>query len=186
MKHTIVRAMFGLVLVGCGGDSDRSATDGANTGTIAVTSTAFIEGGEIPVVHTCKDANTSPALSWTGAPSGTQSFAVVLTDLSLTPHLVHWVIYDIPAGSAGLPGSVENAYAPANVAGAHQAVSVHAPIVGYYGPCPPSKHTYELAAYALDVATLPGATDQTSRADALTSILSHKLGNGTLTGTYTP
>jgi Raf kinase inhibitor-like YbhB/YbcL family protein len=110
----------------------------------------------------------------------------VLTDLSLTPDLVHWVIYDIPAVAAGLPANVENAYAPTNVAGAHQAVSVHAPIVGYYGPCPPSKHSYEFAVYALDVGTLPGATAETSRADALTAILAHKLGSGTVTGTYTP
>jgi len=186
MKHPLPRALLGLVLSSCGDDGNRPSTDGAASDTVAVTSAAFVEGGAIPIAHTCKDANTSPALSWAGAPGGTQSFAVVLTDLSLTPHLVHWVIYDIPAAATGLPEGVENTYAPASVTPAHQAVSVHAPIVGYYGPCPPSQHTYEFAAYALDVATLPGATDQTSRADALTSILAHKLGTGTLTGSFTP
>jgi Raf kinase inhibitor-like YbhB/YbcL family protein len=181
------RILLGLILVGCGGGSSGPQTDAAVGGAaLVVTSTAFTEGGAIPVTHTCKDVNTSPSLAWTGAPSGTQSFAVVLTDLSLTPHLVHWVIYDIPAAATGLPAIVENAYAPANVAGAHQAVSVHAPIVGYYGPCPPNQHDYEFAAHALDVATLPGATAQTSRTDALTTIMAHKLGSGTLTGTYTP
>jgi Raf kinase inhibitor-like YbhB/YbcL family protein len=186
MQHALPWTLLGFMAVGCGGDDARQIDGAVGTAALAVTSTAFVEGGTIPVTHTCKDVNTSPPLAWTGAPSGTQSFAVVLTDLSLSPVLVHWVIYDIAPAATGLPAGVENVYAPGNVAGAHQAVSVHAPIVGYYGPCPPSQHTYELAAYALDVATLPGATAQTSRADALTAIMGHKLGSGTLTGTYTP
>jgi Raf kinase inhibitor-like YbhB/YbcL family protein len=183
--------LLGLVL-GCSNNSARSvdapSQDGA-TGDVpgaalAVTSTAFVDGGAIPIDDTCKGANTSPVLAWTGAPSDTKSFAVVLTDLSI--NLVHWVIYDIPATATGLPAAVENVYAPGAVAGAHQTVSVHAPVVGYYGPCPPVMHTYQFAVYALDVAPLPGATATTMRPEAIAAIQAHRLGGGTLTGTFTP
>jgi Raf kinase inhibitor-like YbhB/YbcL family protein len=181
------RILLGLALVGCGSDNSRDGNQlDASPGAIVLTSTAFAEGGAIPAIHTCKDVNTSPPLAWTGAPGGTQSFAVVLTDLSLTPLLVHWIIFDIPITTTELPAAVENVYAPASVAEAHQVVSVHAPVVGYYGPCPPSTHTYELAVYALDAAKLPGGGAQTTRSEALASILIHALGTGKLTGMFTP
>jgi Raf kinase inhibitor-like YbhB/YbcL family protein len=184
MTHALARTLVGLVVVGCGGDGSPQ-TDGAAGAALAVTSTAFAEGGAIPITHTCKDANTSPPLAWTGAPSSTQSFAVVLTDLSLTPHLVHWAIFDIPAAATGLPANVEKLYAPSNVSGAHQ-VSFHSQTQGYQGPCPPSQHTYELAVYPLDVAALPGATMQSTPGEIVASVKLHQLGSGTLTGTFTP
>ena len=184
----------GLMFAGCSNTTAKAVDanhDGAASdtpaGSMALTSTAFTEGGTIPVIHTCSGANTSPPLAWTGTPRGTQSFAVVLTDLSIT--LTHWVIYDTPATATGLPASVENVYAPGNVAGAHQTVSVHAPTVGYYGPCPsrlPPVHMYQFAVYALDTATLPGTSAQSTPQEAIAAILAHRLDSGTLTGTFTP
>ena len=118
-------------------------------------------------------------------PERNTELAVVLTDLSIT--LTHWVIYDIPATVTGLPAGVENAYAPANVTGAHQTVSVHAPTIGYYGPCPsrpPPVHTYQFAVYALDTATLPGTSAQSTPPQVIAEVQAHRLGSGTLTGTY--
>lgn len=184
-----------VALAGCGSNS-ASTVDAApgDTGglfdgppaTMSLTSPAFADGGAIPIASTCKGANTSPALGWTGAPSGTQSFALVLTDLSLTPALVHWVTYDVPVTATALPAGVENVYAPGNVTGAHQTISVHAPTVGYYGPCPPAVHTYQFAIYALNATTLPGLSAQSTRPEAVAEIQTHRLANGTLTGTFTP
>jgi Raf kinase inhibitor-like YbhB/YbcL family protein len=186
-----VAPALALVLAGCGSNSTRTGDAGSGDGapaTMTLTSAAFAEGGMIPAADTCKGANTSPALAWAGAPSGTRSFALVLTDLSLAPPLVHWVIYDIPSTATGLPAGVENAYAPSNIAGAHQTVSVHPPTVGYYGPCPPqgSAHNYQFAIYALDTAPLPGASASTTRPEAIGEIQVHRLDSGTLTGTFTP
>ncbi len=184
MKRGFLALGLGLALAGCGSSDNAHSTDAA---TLSLTSPAFVTGGVIPAANTCSGVNTSPQLTWTGGPSGTLSFAVVLTDLSLTPHLVHWVIYDIPADATGLPADVENAYTPANVPGAHQAVSVHAPTIGYYGPCPPQPpaHDYEFAVYALPTTTLPDATMQTTRDAAASSIMAHQLARATLTGNYT-
>ena len=189
MKSHLVVA---LVLAGCGSNSAKTVdaasgdTGDGPPATMSLTSAAFTEGGAIPTANTCKGANTSPALAWTGAPSGTQSFAVVLTDLSLTPPLVHWVIYDIPGTATGLPAGVENVYAPGSVTGAHQTVSVHAPTVGYYGPCPPAVHSYQFAIYALNATTLPGLSAQSTRPEAVAEIQTHRLASGTLTGMFTP
>jgi hypothetical protein len=179
--------LIGFVLAGCG--SSASSIDAAapdTSGGIHITTSAFADGNPIPAVHTCSGANTSPPLGWSGAPSGTQSFAVVLTDLSLSPVLVHWVIYDIPGTAIGLTPGVENVYAPTNVTGAHQTASVHAGVVGYYGPCPMMSHNYEFAVYALDVATLPGGSAATTRPEAVAQIQTHQLARGTLNGTYSP
>src|SRR5882672_3094433 len=105
MKRILLLGFLGFAVAGCGGNDARpvdaaTGQDGAAPGgTMTLTSPAFSEGGTIPTVNTCKGANTSPALTWTGTPSGTQSFAVVLTDLTIS--MAHWVIYDIPASATG-------------------------------------------------------------------------------------
>ena len=194
MKSALVLASgltsgLALAVTGCSSDSPRTIDGGgtdAPPGTMTLTSTAFADGGAIPVDNTCKGANTSPALSWTGAPSTTRSFALVLTDLSLAPPLVHWVIYDIPPTATGLPAGVEQIYAPGNVSGAHQTVSVNAPSIGYYGPCPPTAHIYQFAIYALDVAPLPGASASTTRPMAVGEIQTHRLDSGAMTAAFSP
>jgi len=195
MQYSSLGISLGLLLTGCGGgdsakpDAASKIPDAPPAGGLTLTSSAFAEGGAIPIASTCKDpanVNSSPQLSWTGAPSGTMSFAVVLTDLSLTPPLVHWVIYDIPASATGLPANVEKAYAPANVAGTHQTASYDNQTRGYLGPCPPAKHTYQFEVYALLAATLPGTTMQTTRNEAVPTITALEIAHATLKGTFTP
>jgi phosphatidylethanolamine-binding protein (PEBP) family uncharacterized protein len=47
-----------------------------------LTSTAFEDGGTLPLVHTCDGAGSSPPLSWTGGPAGTLEYAVLMTTLA--------------------------------------------------------------------------------------------------------
>lgn len=170
-------------LDGAGG-VDASGDLDAAPGSFTLTSPAFAEGGVIPDENSCNGANTSPALAWTAGPGGTLGYAVVLTDLS--NGLVHAVIYDIAGAALGLPADVDKTYAPADVPGAHQTRAYDNTTFGYLGPCPPNTHTYQFAVYALDVATLPGATMTTSRADAVAAIQQHDLATATLSGTFTP
>jgi Raf kinase inhibitor-like YbhB/YbcL family protein len=195
MKSLLVAAVavaLAVALAACSSDSqktvDAAAQDSASDtpgATMMLASPAFAEGGTVPTANTCNGANTSPALAWTGAPAGTRSFAVVLTDLTIS--MAHWVIFDIPPTGAGLPAGVENVYAPASVAGAHQIVSIQPPTVGYYGPCPPRPpaHTYQFTVHALDTATLPGVSAKSTRPEAVAAIQAHRLGAGSLTGVYT-
>ena len=41
---------------------------------------AFAPGGQIPAEYTCDGADTSPALAWSGVPSGSKSLVVVIED----------------------------------------------------------------------------------------------------------
>lgn len=183
--------LIAIAVAGCGGNDAKPVDAGtgqdgtAPGGSMTLTSPGFVEGSAVPTVNTCKGANTSPALAWTGAPSGTQSFAVVLTDQTIS--MAHWAIYDIPASATGLPAGIENTADPASVPGAHQIVSIHAPTVGYYGPCPPNPpaHTYQFAVYALDVAMLPGVSATSTRPETVAALQAHRLAGATLTGTFT-
>lgn len=182
--------LIAIVISGCSSTAsqtiDAAGTDGMSAGSFILTSSAFAEGATIPATNTCSGTNTSPPLAWSEAPSNTNSYAVVLTDLSI--NLTHWVIYDIPATATELPASVDNVYAPANVDSAHQTASGASSTIGYVGPCPraaPPVHMYQFAVYALDIATLPGASAQTTASQAVTAIQAHRRGKATLTGNYT-
>lgn len=52
----------------------------------------------------CAGENRSPELAWTGAPDGTRSFAITMTDPA-NPSYDHWVLSAIPADAVGVPGA---------------------------------------------------------------------------------
>ena len=76
----------------------------------SLTSTDFTEGSTIANAQVfnefgCKGGNVSPALAWSGAPAGTQSFALLMhdPDAPTGSGWWHWIVYDIPPGTAALP-----------------------------------------------------------------------------------
>lgn len=164
---------------------DTTGLDSTLPVTVVLTSPTLVEAAAFDVANTCDGTNTSPQLDWTGTPSNALSFAVVLTDKSNS--LIHSVIYDIPSTRTGLPADVDKAFEPADVPGAHQTRTLGgAGNRGYSGPCPPAQdgpHTYEFAVFALDAATLPGASMATNQEQAKALILAHVLASGLLTGT---
>lgn len=102
-----------------------------------------------PRDNTNYGTNISPAMSWTDAPAGTQSFAVVLQDL--TNGMAHWVLWNIPASVTMLTENVPKTSAmPATPAGSQQASIGSGD--GYFGPgaC---GNVYEFLVYALSVPT---------------------------------
>jgi phosphatidylethanolamine-binding protein (PEBP) family uncharacterized protein len=59
--------------------------------------------------------DVSPELNWTGTPSGTQSFAIALHDLSNLQQgdpFTHWAMWNIPGGETGLPAELPRGNAP--------------------------------------------------------------------------
>ncbi len=165
-------------------DAPAGPRDAPPPGAFALTSAMLTDAGNFPAANTCDGANTAPAFAWVNPPANTLSFALVLTDTSIT--LTHAVTYDIPATATALPAALAKIYAPADPAGTHQAPSI-SNTPGYSGPCPPqgqAAHVYEFTLYALDVATLPG-TDMTTSRDTLTPLIAqHMLGKVTLTSSY--
>src|SRR5262249_40382292 len=101
----------------------------------------------------CMGGNVSPALSWTGAPAGTKSFALTLydPDAPTGSGWWHWAVVDIPATSRGLPKGGGKS-APSKLDGGRQTRPDFGQ-AGYGGPCPPpgKPHRYVFSLYALDI-----------------------------------
>ena len=107
--------------------------------------------------------NRSPEMSFEGVPEGTQSFAVVLGDLS--NGMAHWVIWDIPADATTLEAGLAGTATLTEPDGARQASAVGS---GYFGSgkC---GNVYEHRVYALKIPTLTPAP--TSASAARTAIM---------------
>jgi Raf kinase inhibitor-like YbhB/YbcL family protein len=147
------------------------------TGPFIITSPAFTEGGAIPVENTCDGANTSAALAWSGAPSGTASFALIVDDPD-AGGFVHWVVFDMGADTTSLPADV-----PLPAGGGPPQGANSFGKVGYGGPCPPSgTHHYRFRLLALGTRlSLSGAP---KASQVLAAASGHVLGETILTGTY--
>lgn len=152
---------------------------------LTITSSAFEPGSGIPSRYTCDGDDRSPPLAWTGAPDGTQSFALLVLDPDAPdPRApkrtwVHWVVYDLPADCRGLPEGTGPAQLPE---GARQGLT-DARATGYHGPCPPvGRHRYFFRLYALD--TLLRAPDVLDRAGLDAAMEGHVLEKAELMGTY--
>jgi Raf kinase inhibitor-like YbhB/YbcL family protein len=135
-------------------------------------------GDAIPPLHKCPTPagggmgmNKSPALSWTGGPADTKSFAVVLYDTGF--RMLHWVLWDIPVSVNKLPEGVAMGYELMNPMGAHQAANEGmAPDKHmYWGPCSggPIASTYEYRLYALSKDKLE-LTESSTAAQAQTAV----------------
>lgn len=148
---------------------------------LQITSTEFGEGQPIPRRYTCDGENVSLPVQWTGAPEGTQSFALVLDDPDAPSGTWdHWVLYDIPASVQSLPTGVPTT--PTIDGGAkHGLNGWDQP--GYRGPCPPrGRHRYVFHLFALKAPTglPPGATSAQLRQ----AVADRTLAVAKLTGTY--
>ncbi len=149
---------------------------------LKLTSTAFQPGAAIPKKFTCDGPDVSPALAWTDAPAGMQSFALIVDDPDAPVGTwVHWVLYDLPANARELAEGVPKQEELSS--GARQGRNDFRRI-GYGGPCPPAgpPHRYFFKLYALDSKTnlKPGAT----KADLEKAMQGHILAQAELMGRY--
>jgi hypothetical protein len=153
---------------------------------ITISSSSFVDG-VIPKKYTCDGEGSSPALSWTAPPPGTQSFALIMTDLDspvghLRRHLfVHWVMYGLPADAHELP---EGILAQQPLTGGARQGKNDINNIGYAGPCPhgTSPHRYAFTVYALDLK--PDMPDAPNGRDVLQAIHGHVIGRGQLLATF--
>lgn len=147
---------------------------------LELTSPAFAHNTLIPAQYTCDGEDISPPLHWHHVPSGALSLTLIMDDPDAPRGTwVHWVIYDIPAASSGLPESVSPTEA---FSGGTQGTNSW-PRLGYGGPCPPSgAHRYFFKLYALDTRLNlpPGAT----KSDVLHAMSGHVLDEAVLVGLY--
>lgn len=152
---------------------------------LTLKSASFADGGSIPRRFTCDGDDVSPPLSWSGAPAGTRSFALIVDDPDApdpqAPRMtwVHWVLCNLPADCAGLPEAVKPADLPARTtAGLNDWKRT-----GYGGPCPPiGEHRYFHKLYALD--TDFADLQRPDKAALERRMRGHVLAEAVLIGTY--
>jgi len=145
-----------------GGGAPGGAPGGAQRGGggrggpgMALTSTAWPDGGEIPSKHAggTGGQSISPPLAWTNVPMGTVEFVLVMNDpepvqpaLSVSGDILHWMVAKIPASTTSLPenaGAMNSTLLPA---GAVQVQTYRGPGAPAAGP----RHHYTLTLYALN------------------------------------
>ncbi len=152
---------------------------------MTITSAAFLNNGVVPARHTCDGLNISPQLYWTPPPAGTKSLVLIVDDPDApdpaAPKMtwVHWLLYNIPPSTTGLPEGVAiNDLPPGTLQGTNDWQRT-----GYGGPCPPvGRHRYFHKLFALD-AMLPDLKHPT-KAVLEKAMQGHVLAHSDLIGTY--
>jgi Raf kinase inhibitor-like YbhB/YbcL family protein len=142
----------------------------------AVHSADFEHGEPIPTRNSCEGQDLSPPLSWSGAPEGTRSLALVVDDPDAPAGtFTHWLGWGLDPGAQRLG---EGEAAP--VEGRNDFGTT-----GYRGPCPPSghgRHRYFFRLYAVDSGLdLGSGADKRELERALEG---HTLAVAELIGTY--
>ena len=152
---------------------------------LVVTSPAFAQGAEIPSLHTCEGRDVSPSLAWSGVPDGAKSLVLIVDDPDApdpkAPKMtwVHWVLYNLPPTSQGLPEAVPAGDLPQ---GTREGLNDWKR-TGYGGPCPPiGRHRYFHKLFALDC-VLPDLGSPT-KASLEAAMQGHVLEHAGLMGTY--
>jgi hypothetical protein len=115
------------------------AVSAREEGNMHITSSAFANQGAIPVLYTCEGRDISPPITWSEVPPGTKSLVLIVDDPDApdpaAPKMtwVHWVLYNLPADSQGLPAGISPGELPA---GSREGTNDWKK-TGYGGPCPP-------------------------------------------------
>ena len=150
----------------------------AEASMLTLTSDGFANNGTIPVKYSCAGEGKSPALAWSGAPTGTKAFALIVhdPDAPLAGGFTHWILTDLPASAASIPAAVP---AGETISGGG------AQPVAYRGMCPPvgaSAHHYHFRLYALDAPL--GAAAGTSKDSVEAAMQGHILAQTDLMGLF--
>jgi hypothetical protein len=134
----------------------------------------------------CKGKNLSPALFWSGAPAGTQSFAIMVhdPDAPTGSGFWHWVVYNIPAGTESIPAEAGDVKKKGMPVGSVQGRTDFGTF-GYGGPCPPpgKVHHYHFRVFALKVPKLEVPTDATAALIGF-NVQANKIAEADLVGLY--
>lgn len=148
---------------------------------MVLTSAAFQNGEAIPKKYTGEGDDISPPFEWHNVPDGTRSFALVCHDpdaplVSTGSYgFVHWVLYNIPDSTNGLPEGVLTYTPGQNNFGK----------TGYGGPMPPEghgRHHYFFWLLALDENM--NLEQGLSLWQLLEQVEPHVIGMNRLVGTY--
>jgi hypothetical protein len=179
--------LLAAVLLPLAGDLVCAQPAGPPPTPMGLTSASFTDGGIIPDKYTqATSAPVSPALAWTNAPAGTQSFALVVDDPDTalqrsTNEVLHWAAFNIPATASSLPEGVPNEATLPD--GTVQPLNTGKKN-GFMGPGARGSvyHHYTFQLYALDTKLSLGP--DASRAQIMSAMDGHVLAKAVLVGRF--
>jgi Raf kinase inhibitor-like YbhB/YbcL family protein len=180
---------------GARGGQRGAAAPAAAAAPMTMTIPGFSDGAQIPVKFSqaaegaAPGEGTSPAIHWSNAPAGTQSFVLNMRDMDVsrnrtTDDQAHWVVWNIPATATGLrEGMPKGSPLPD---GSYQ-ISATGPV--YRGPGAPANgphHHYVFELYALDskLDVQPTADAFETRANIMNALQGHVLGKAVYMGLF--
>lgn len=127
--------------------SGPSQTSGS--GTLSLSVPALWDGNSrLPLDHSCYRSNTSPQISWSDLPKGTENLVLFMDKVTGAGFHSYWVLFNIPANESGLSAALPEEPELAN--GTRYGRNDHG-VVQYTGPCDPKGTVnYIFRLYALD------------------------------------
>lgn len=163
---------------------------------MTLSTAAFADGTIIPIKYSqaapgaAPGEGTSPALTWTNVPAGTQSLLLHMHDLDFvrnktTDDQVHWLVWNIPANVTSLPEGLPRG---ASLPDGSNQISVTGPV--YRGPGAAANgplHHYMFEIIALDIKLdFPAVNNDPfeTRAKVMQTIQGHILGKGVYGGLF--
>ncbi len=128
--------------------------------------------------------DVSPHLAWSGAPEGTQSYAVTVydPDAPTASGFWHWAVFNIPADVTELPSGASGSKMPSGAVELNNDGGQR----GYIGAAPPpghGPHHYHVVVHAVDVAKLEVPEDATPAFLGF-NLFSHSLGRAMIVPVY--
>ena len=154
------------------------------TASFTVTSDDVTDGAPLKDDQVAAKGNTSPQLSWSGAPAGTKSYVVTCFDPDApTPSgFWHWVLVDLPANVT----SLETGAAAGDLPGKAFHVRNDGGETGFMGAAPPQGdqvHRYFFVVHAVSEDSL-GVDADASPAVVSFNLAFKSIGRAILKGTY--
>lgn len=154
-----------------------------------ITSTDIEDGQAMPQaqmsgIFGAGGTDTSPQLSWSGAPAETASFGLTVYDPEAPTGsgFWHWAVADLPASCTSLPTDAGNDSGDGLPEGAYQ-LRNDASLARFLGAAPPAghgRHHYHFTVHALDVEKI-GVPKDATPAFLGFNMWSHTLATATLT-----
>ena len=160
-------------------DTDTDSDGDGGAPSFALTSSAFEDGGTLPVDYTCDGAGVTPPLAWTDAPEGTTELALLMTTESPDGTKWNWVLYGIPGDTTSL---AEGATGVGTLG-----LTSDGPDLAYSPPCSqgPGPKEYTFTVYALSGSpAFSVPADEVDGATVIDAISSLTLASAAISATY--